>query len=211
MAAVIGLIGMFLTLSRSSFLGISLTAPVLLSSIRRVATLGIVLVMVGLVYFGGHILNIHKAKEAQRITDFSVTRQTNKGRIQQYTYALNVFSKHPIVGEPKGESAKKTLIHSVLLRILVDYGLFGGISYLLVIFGVIISLFRQRDKSGTPNRILAVAALCSFMLAIIDAWTHSSGFLVRDVNQAGMIGLFLGLLMHGRRKASGEPARGLES
>jgi O-antigen ligase/polysaccharide polymerase Wzy-like membrane protein len=194
-ATLFTFIGMFLTFSRSTILGVTLTIVILLLHTRRFVTIAIIGSSIGLGYLIFQVLQLDDAAQFGRMTDFSETASTNASRIEQYPYAFQILANHPLIGDPRGDSAERILLHSVLLRFLVDYGMLGVIAYLLVVFGVVRVLWTGRKHDDDCAQVLGLASLCSFLIALLDSWTHSSGFLVRDVNQAGMVGLFIGLLM----------------
>jgi hypothetical protein len=185
---------MALTFSRSTIIGSAFA--VFLSALkgRGIKPLLFLIIASLAVYSVTESLNIDKAKESNRIFDFSAKSDTNAARLRHLQYAKNAFMDSPIIGQPQKGGAGGPL-HSVLLRIVVDYGLMGVLPYLSVIIGIYFVLFKY-GRSGVRQNTLAWAGMCAFTVALLDAWTHSSGLLVRDVTQPVLVGAFIGLLFY---------------
>lgn len=194
-ATAIGFLGMFLTFSRSTIVGLLLTALLIIISQRRIKSLLLLILLAGLSLFVFSELNVSKSKEIGRITDFSKSRTTNASRLSHLKHSLEVITESPIVGDSSQHSTSNILIHSVALRILVNYGFLGFLPYLGVLIGICY-LFVVGIKKGKG---LALAGLCALLVSVIDAWTHSSGMLVKDVSQPGLIGAFVGIVMGNSR------------
>jgi hypothetical protein len=194
-AALFGGIGVILTFSRSTILGGALAMVAILINVRKFAIIFILVIVSILGYYAAQELGIQKAEQFNRITDFSTHRLTNVSRMQQYSYALKVFSEAPFLGQPEGVGNKGLLVHSVILRLLTDYGALGTLPYLAVLFGISWFLLHHRSAGGESSRVVSLAALCSVGVAVLDAWTHSSGLLVREVAQPALIGAYLGALL----------------
>ena len=194
-ATLLTFIGMFLTFSRSTIIGVGVTFCIMLVNTRRFMTVFVIVVTLIIGYVSFQELHLGSSAELGRITDFSEKRVTNASRLQQYSYAFSRFGNEPVMGEPAQRGGEQFLVHSVLLRLLMDYGVMGTLPYLLVLTGIARLLWRDRQLSGTNSHVLALASLGSLCVGLIDGWTHSSGFLVRDVTQAGFVGLYLGMVM----------------
>lgn len=190
-------IGMFLTFSRSTIFGNAIVFSILIAiNVRRFSVAVIIIIFIGFAYFAYEYLELYNAGQFSRITDFNESRITNKSRIDQYVSAIHAFSKYPVIG---GQSAGMTggnIVHSVPLRLMVDYGAVGILLYVIVIGGILRFLLKCRNKCGGGIYVLSLAGLSSVFVALLDAFTHSSGLLVRDVSQGGMIAAFMGLVMH---------------
>ena len=190
-----GSVGMVLTFSRSTIFGTVVALLVILLNIRKVGTVWILVFASGFIYLGAEQLGIREAKQFNRVTDFSLTRATNASRLAQYSYALNEIAENPLMGKPEGSSTDRLLVHSVILRLMTDYGLIGTLPYLLVLCNLTLFFFRNRTKSGHYTKTLALASMCSLCVGILDAWSHSSGIMVRDVAQPAMYGAFWGAML----------------
>ena len=196
LGTLLGTVGMFLTFSRSSIYGTALLLGALLLSVRRFGTVALMVTIVGLAYGVGTQLNLEDSKQFNRISDVDTTRGTNAGRINQYSRALNDFRAYPLIGHPQGSSSRYAVpIHSVILRIMVDYGVFGAVLYLAVLAGILRTLWRYRKRQGDETRVIALAAIGAIFVALLDSWTHSSGLLVVDVTQPPLFGAFLGAVI----------------
>lgn len=190
-----GSVGMVLTFSRSTIFGTVLALLVILLNIRKVGTVLILVAASGIIYLGAEQLGIREAKQFNRVTDFSLTRATNATRLTQYSYALKEISENPLMGKPEGASTDRLLVHSVILRLMTDYGLIGTLPYLLVLSNLTLFFFRNRMKNGNHTKTLALASICSLCVGVLDAWSHSSGIMVRDVAQPAMYGTFFGMVL----------------
>ncbi len=190
-----GTVGMVLTFSRSTIFGTVVALLVILWNIRKAGTVLVLVVAGGLIYLGAEQLGIREAKQFNRVTDFSLTRATNASRLAQYSYALKEISENPLMGKPEGASTDRLLVHSVILRLMTDYGLIGTLPYLLVLLNLTLFFFRHRAERGHHTKILALASICSLCVGVLDAWSHSSGIMVRDVAQPAMYGAFWGAML----------------
>lgn len=206
-ATLLTFIGMFLTFSRSTIFGVGVAFGIILVNTRRFITVIVIVATLIIGYVSFQELHVGSSAELGRITDFSGKRVTNASRLQQYAHAFSRFANEPVMGEPAQRGGEQFLVHSVLLRLLMDYGVLGTIPYLLVLMGIARLLWRDRQLSGTNSQVLALASLASLCVGLIDGWTHSSGFLVRDVTQAGLVGLYLGMVMPQSRSVVSSLAR----
>lgn len=186
------LLGMILTFSRSTIFGSIFSISMAAIKTRGIKPLVFFTATCLAIYFFTGALSLDEAKESNRLLDFSMKSDTNASRLHHLKYAMKTFAQSPLMGRSEKDGTIGP-IHSVLLRIVVDYGLMGMVPYLTVIFGIYFILFKYR-KLGKCQDTLAWAGLCSFTVAMIDAWTHSSGLLVRDVTQPVLVGVFIGVL-----------------
>ncbi len=206
-AVTIGLVGMILTFSRSVILGLVISLALLILSQRNFKVLFAVLVMGGSLVLAESYVNIGGGKEFNRLTDVSMSRTTNASRKEHLKYALESFSNSPIFGT-SAVGIGHTLVHSVPLRILVEYGLMGLIPYLVTFIGIY-RFFRSEQKLNydIPQvTILTKASIYALIVGLVDSSTHSSGFLIRDVTQGMLFGLFAGMVKQSQFKLSTQKA-----
>lgn len=194
-AIIIGLIGMALTFSRSVFLGFSISVMLVVFSMRNIKALAAIVMLTLGLFIAESYVNIESGKQFSRLTDTSMSRATNSSRLVHFKYAMSVFEDSPLVGAAPSKN-NHVLVHSLPLRILVEYGIVGLMPYLLVLFG----LYRKfKNGSGKDNvvelRVLSKASTYALLIAIIDGWTHSSGFLIRDITQGVLFGVFIGCVL----------------
>lgn len=191
--AVLAALCMFLTFSRSAIYGNAALVAVLLLLIRRFGTIFVLGVVLALGYFAGTQLKVQDARQFERLADVDTSHGTNAGRVNQYSRALGDFAEHPLVGHPIPSSQRYDIpIHSVILRVMADYGIVGTFFYLGTIFGLLRVLWVHRNLQGGETRVIAQAASAAILVALLDSWTHSSGLLVKDVLQPILYGAFLG-------------------
>ena len=196
MAVTLAILGMLLTFSRSTVLGALLALLVVILSVRRpAAAAGALILFVATAYVGLMQLQILDAPQLGRLADFTESRETNAARLDQYTDALRAFADNPLAGRGSRVDSEEVPVHSVVLRVMADYGTLGLLPYLWVIGGIVALLYRGSTGPSEVSRIIALASLCAVATGVIDASTHSSGLMLRDVAQPALVGGFLGALL----------------
>ncbi len=194
-ALAVGLIGMVLTFSRSTIIGIAITIMVVLATSRKNINIFYILVLAIIIVGMISVLNITERKEFNRILKLSPAQAENANRLEHIKYSLNIIRRSPVfTGEPTAQFNSRVPIHSVALRILVNYGVLGFIPYILVIAGFTVQFLRGVWR-GDTTKVFALSGICAFIVAIIDGWTHSSGLLMRDICQPVLLGAFLGMII----------------
>lgn len=197
-AITIGAVGMILTFSRSVILGSLIAIVLVLISARNIKMIFAMLLLAGSLLVAESIVNIEGGKEFSRITDTSMTRSTNASRLHHFNHSKEVFSEYPLIGEPYNpRDSHRVLVHSVPLRVIVEYGLLGFFPYAATLY-LLMRKFKKASKSNNEEtleiKIFGKAALYSLMVAFIDNASHSSGFLIRDVVQGVLFALFTGII-----------------
>lgn len=191
-ASVLAFLGMILTFSRSVFVGFLLSMFFVFLSVRRISFVFYFLVFGVLLLILASLLGIQDAAQFDRLDDYSVGRATNAARLEHLNYSLDAFFSNPLIGG--GGHLRAEVIHSTLLRVLVDYGLFGLFFYLLVLYGILRAFWLAR-LGCEAKKIISIGCLGAFGVSLLDAWTHSSGFLITDVSVGAILGIFLGVLL----------------
>lgn len=187
--------GLLLSFSRSVVLGMVPALIVAIAADRRlrrpvsVVPLALSVAAAAVVAFG---LDVQHAAQFTRLTELSAAQ--NEPRLAVWAYALEAFKASPLIGSGYnvGHGVLSIAIHSVPLRILASYGLFGMLPYLGVLVGIGVILVRGILRGGAQQATLCTAALSVGTVALIDASTHSSGLLLLDVPQPALLGMFLG-------------------
>lgn len=202
-AVALGSVSLFLSLSRSgiiTLLGVTLFALIFNPKPIRIvmALFSASFILAILVYIG-----LSESAQFYRISQDLGEGTTNIQRLEQYDLAWQNFLNNPMIGAsgPNGYSDLLLPIHSVPLRYLNDYGLVGFVLYMLI-FGGLVFLFSKRLKSPSP--IVSSWAACGFvqlLVVVIDNWTHSSGFLRRDLLHAVILGFVAGAMLSSEWRA----------
>lgn len=202
--AGVAVAGTLSSFSRSGVLAILLVILVLLfyrARIARWTSIGIAGVL-GLIALNQ--IGLFDATAVERLTDFDIGRQTNAARFDHFETALNSVSSNPLFGESADAlaAAKRDVpIHSVPLRYMNDYGLLGLFCYFSIIGGLVLyfSSLRKRQNRSVSN--WGGVGLSVLSAVVADSWTHSSGFLRRDILHALMLGIVVGLSLQARMRA----------
>lgn len=191
LGATLGSIGVLLTFSRSTWIGLAVLLAFLIWRARkRIGTFGIVFLACLLAV--AVILTAAEMPIIRRLMDFSSRSTTNADRIGQYGYVLQVLFTNPFTGSPYHA---RLPVHSVLLRQFVDFGLFGWLAYVLVLIGLSGMFLRFARSKDSVLSALGGAGLSGFLVVLLDSWTHSAGLLRGDVFQFMILGTFLGLML----------------
>lgn len=206
----LGILGVFLSFSRSgilAILGAAVVAVILNPKPSRIliASISAVVILLALAYLG-----FSDSAQFYRLTQSLDEGTTNLERFNQYEHAWRNFLNNPLIGAsgPNGYPDLTLPIHSVPMRYLNDYGLVGFTLYMCV-FGGFAALFIRRLKSPSP--IVGAWAGCgvtALLVVIFDSWTHSSGFLRRDLLQTAMLGFVAGAMLAAEWRAGLGHARG---
>lgn len=193
---LLGILGALLTFSRSSFLGILLALGMVSvqmrgrarRNLRILLALGVVLV-VGLM-----LLDVGGSKQAMRLFEYSGSDSNNQYRYNVWALGLSEFARSPIVGVGSGvdTSSVGIAIHSVAIRMLASYGMLGFLCYALGALGVIATLRTGARSRNATAQLVALGGLSAFLVALVDASTHTSGLFFSDVAQPVLVGIFLG-------------------
>lgn len=195
-AVIIAAIGLLLTFSRSGVLAMFCAGLLGLylnpkpSRIFR-ASIGGFMLLVGLAYIG-----FSDGDQFYRLTQGLSEGGTNNLRWQQYQHAVNNFKNSPLIGSsgPTGFVDLGIPIHSVPLRYLNDYGLIGVVLYFSILCGLSLVFLRRIRSPSKPVSVWAGCGLAVLSVVIVDSWTHSSGFLRRDLLQTTMLGFAAGAM-----------------
>jgi hypothetical protein len=199
----LAVIGVFLSFSRSGILAIIASGAVALflnpkPSRILAASIGGAMILFALVYLG-----FSDSAQFYRLTQGLDEGNTNLDRFSQYELAWDNFVNNPLIGAsgPNGFPDLALPIHSVPMRYLNDYGLIGFVLYMIV-FGGVVKLFVRRLKSSSPIvRAWAGCGVSALCVVVIDSWTHSSGFLRRDLLQTVMLGFIAGAMLSAEWRA----------
>lgn len=193
----LGVIGVLLSFSRSGILAVVGAVGIALilnpkPSRVLIASIGAAVVLLALIYLG-----FSDSSQFYRLTQSLDEGNTNLERFSHIEHAWRNFLNNPLIGAsgPNGYPDLSLPIHSVPLRYLNDYGLIGFVLYMSV-FGGFVALFVRRLKSPSP--IVSAWAGCgiaALLVVVVDSWTHSSGFLRRDLMQAAMLGFVAGAML----------------
>lgn len=201
--AIIAVTGLLLSFSRTGMLSLLCIMMVTLAyrpRIKRVAsvTLAASAFLTVLAW-----LNFDQAAQFARLLSFELQTATNEARVVQFTLAFSNFAASPLMGT-SGLSNAETLalpIHSVPLRFLNDYGIFGFILYFCILGGIVIFFFRASRVQDGSISMWGACGLSVVLAIVSDSWLHSSGFMRRDIVHAIMMGLVAGNILAARRMA----------
>lgn len=174
----------FLTASRGGLLGLGVTLVVIvLRSNRRI--LGFLLLPAFLFVFFAHGGSV-MLRRATRITNYH-KQGSAADRLESWHAALEMIVHHPITGVglasygpafPHYSNKQPREAHDTFLQIAADNGLIAGIMYLLVIYGVLTSLW----KNGISMKKRDPDAIHSFLYAANEATLASfAGLIVCSV------------------------------
>ena len=174
----------FLTASRGGLLGLGVTLVVIvLRSNRRI--LGLLLLPAFLFVFFAHGGSV-MLRRATRITNYH-KQGSAADRLESWHAALEMIVHHPITGVglasygpafPHYSNKQPREAHDTFLQIAADNGLIAGIMYLLVIYGVLTSLW----KNGISMKKRDPDAIHSFLYAANEATLASfAGLIVCSV------------------------------
>jgi hypothetical protein len=201
LGAVAGVVGLFLTFSRSGALALVIAGGIaVFLGARSTRTLGTAVVTVAIIIASIGNLDLSRSNQIQRLVGGQTTSASasDRMRLEQYEYAWRTFLESPLLGESIMDSSGEELdlpIHSVPLRYLNDYGLVG-LSLYGIVFLLLANLFLSRLRRDTgPARPWAVVGLCALAAVASDSWTHSSGFLRRDVFHAILLAALIGPML----------------
>lgn len=108
--------------------------------------------------------------------------------------SLDIFLKNPVFGFGSDSMLNAELVtHNVPLRVLSDFGLVGFFFYAAVWIGIMRAFVSFARKRGSICSICAIASFGAIFVAMMDNMTHSSGLLQKDVSQAAIFGVLLGM------------------
>lgn len=196
-AVVLGTLSVTVTFSRSAILGVSLALGFLLFIRIRRAIVSISITIAIFAILG--LLQIQEADQYVRLFNVDAATTVNRVRINQLMDTLRIVELSPLFGAsglPYYAPSQEIPIHSVLLRYLHDYGLVGLISYLAVISAILFHLLKYLRSNLQQQRDIAAVGVCIFLAAIADSWTHTSGFLRRDLVHAILFAVVYGQLSY---------------
>ena len=213
--AALGLIGVLLTFSRSTWFALGVIFVYLIYRSRM--KIGGTRLLVGMVIFGSlvYLVAFSSSPILGRLTDFSAESSTNTLRYSQLDYGLGVLTSSPLYGEPIPVHTGDFPVHSVALRKFIDYGFLGFLPYAFTILGIGMTLLKFARSRNVVASFLGQAGIAVFLVAMIDSSTHSAGILHTDVMEAPLIGLLFGLMFGAapaiiasapRRRRVGAPA-----
>jgi O-antigen ligase len=172
-----GAFALLLTLMRSGWIGIGVALCVLLA-LWRPKLLLLVPVLAVLVYFGSP----HSVK-ARILSIFSLQGYSNSERVEYAKAGLKIIKDYPLFGtgpktvsivfqDPKydlSELARRNVhLHSNILQIAAERGLFALLAWLAFIVTAVVSLIRllkTRDPALYAAAAGALAALAAFFVA----------------------------------------------
>jgi O-antigen ligase len=196
-AALIAVLGMVLAFSRSTILGLGVAILLVMWREFRVRTLMIAILGLAVVIVGGQLLDLGEARQYGRLFTVGGSDLNDVVRFQQYSHALETFAASPLIGQSAEQQGQETLIfsliHSVPLRLLADFGLLGFTPYLLVVFGI--GRVFWAGAKVPEARGMAMIGLAVFIVLMLDSATHSSGLLRADEAQPAFYGVLIGSVL----------------
>jgi hypothetical protein len=195
----LAVIGTILTFSRSAFLGMIFAVIIVMS--RNFAPArwkdGLFLItFVALVLVALIAMDVMGSRHFLRLFDFSSRDPNNWYRYAVWRHGLEEFARSPILGVGSTIDTVRVgiALHSVPIRMLASYGLFGLACYLVSVAGVVRTLMRPASTAG-------LAGVVGFVVGLIDGSTHTSGFMFADIAQPVLVGVFLGQAVGSRADA----------
>lgn len=199
--ALFGTIGMALTFSRSTLLGLGATVMAIWWLGSKSNRFTRMMVVLGAVVVFAAGLAVTSLPLVARLLSSDPFDAENLSRTKQLIYTWQVLWESPIFGAPMKILPGEYPVHSVLFRTFTDFGLVGAVPYLCVIIGTLTLVWRY---ARSPDRAIRTAALAVFgvmMIILSDGWTHSSGLMQTDVAQAVLLGTMLGVMFGAERDA----------
>lgn len=200
LATLLGVIGMALTFSRSTVIGLTLVIVFVTMkrgvTMRRSSAIAFALTALIIAAIIGSVVMNYDDRTASRLTSFSLASRENIERVQFVEIAWNVFKSSILIGDPalspSGPLAMP--IHSVPLRIFIDTGLVGFAFYLFVLMQLARVFWKASRSSDRYVALAGTMGVATFLMGFIDATTHSSGLLQNDFLQPAIFGMICGLI-----------------
>jgi hypothetical protein len=201
LGAIFGTLGMVLTFSRSTILGLGVT--VMLLSWRARGGKRFFLIATVLIVIAGvvAIFSVGGLPQLGRLLSSDPFDAENASRTKQFLYTWQVLWTSPIFGAPMKILPGEYPMHSVLFKIFTDFGIIGAIPYLCIIFGITTLGWRQSRSVDPAIRVTALAVLGVMSIVLADGWTHSSGLIQTDVAQSVFLGVTLGMMFRAQDDA----------
>lgn len=215
-SAVLACTATVVTFSRSVVYGVplALIASCLLFRASRPRLLPLVMLLGTVAILAFAKLEIDDSKEGSRLYDTSRTFASDGGRIDSLQSSLEAIQQNPIAGSGTRELQGYSLVaHSVPVRVVAAYGLFGAIPYLMAWICLALVFLRYRfapSQSGAVPEAVAAGGFAMVVVLFLDNLTHSSGILIRDFTQFTLVGVVLGLLQQSEMaRSTSSPHEGL--
>ncbi|MBI3675784.1 MAG: O-antigen ligase family protein [Proteobacteria bacterium] len=205
--AFFGTIGMVLTFSRSTVLGIGATVLAIWWRTAREHRFSRTLVVLILFGVAAVILSASESPLVSRLLSSDPFDSENISRTKQAIYTWSVLWNSPIFGAPMKIGPGEYPVHSVLFRIFTDFGLVGTIPYLAVILGALSLVWRYTGSMDPILRTTSLAAFGVMTIVLSDGWTHSGGLMQTDATQCVLLGVAFGMMFSAERNALRERER----
>jgi hypothetical protein len=192
--------GLLVTFSRSGVLACLLAVLVALTLKPRLSRWGGVAVASLILLSTFTLMGFFEDESFLRISNFDRGANTNADRFDHLRITLSNFYHSPLFGESATylTIVRDVPIHSVLLRYLNDYGLLGAIPYVLCLALLVAIFIRSRRSRNQYEQTWGGAGLAVVAALLADSWTHSSGFLRRDVIQSVLLAVTVGMALRER-------------
>lgn len=204
-AASIASIGLLLSFSRSGVIALAITIVLLLLVNPRAKRIAGSLAMIVALLTALHVIGYVDAAQFARLLASSddVNLYT---RLEHTSHALQNFVNNPLVGA-SGFNGFRDLdmpIHSVPMRYLNDYGAVGLLLYLSVFIPVAALFLRGLRSRSSELARWSGSGFCVLAAIAADSWTHSSGFLRRDVFHAVILAFIIGSIIAVRKESAAD-------
>lgn len=179
-----------LTQTRSIFLGLIIGGVVaLLIFIRKKLKIILGIILTSIIFYSFLISVKPVVFERMFTSNTNELAYTDIYRLMGINFSLEKFFNSPVIGSLDKliiNGFDSVTVHSVIIRILGDYGIIGLLSYISMILVVLNNLY-----TGASNnfRTLFTLILGIFMT---DSFLHSSGFLFYDLFQFTLIMMLYG-------------------
>lgn len=188
--SVLGLLGVYLSLSRGAGLGIYL-AILFLSIVNKKKIL--TLILVGILIIFPFVMPKNIKQWAREVNYNPLVFMCNQDRISIYNNTLNMIKHHPLIGvgvntfsnnygKYKTEQAEKyahtpntIYAHNAYLQMAGEIGLLGLLAFILFLFRIFgLGLNASRKLSDEYLRIIAVSLIASLIAFLTNALTETS-------------------------------------
>lgn len=202
--ALVGFLGLLLTFSRAPTLGIVLAIFVTIwytSLKKKLVTLVVIVLFSGALVAMFIMLEMSQETQLSRLITPGDTATSDALRMASILHSIDLFLNNPIFGVGSNSMFGLDMsTHSVPLRVLSDFGLFGFFFYALVWRALLKNAYLAIRQSDVEIKLIGIVVMAALVVAIMDNLTHSSGLLQRDTAQPALLGLCYGLTVGALRR-----------
>jgi len=132
---------------------------------------------------------IHSTLYKDRVEDIS----TMTGRYERYERLLHIYKSNPLLGIGYSNLSRRINPHNSYLQYLIEFGLFGFVFWLLLIFSPLLVLKKlSKDKAivSSFNRYIISLLLLITLIPMTISALGSSYFMLTYFISAGIVQLF---------------------